>query len=676
MKCRRCIAPLVVSGLAAAFFFCDAPPLPPDPSESAAIDQERSLNALTSRGDTLIAGQAMLCTLVVTYPEYMDAYYVDISQSNTTKRIGSGTVTDTIVPVVLSIDDVGSWTLMITVVKADGKELTLDREVVILAEDPARDAGFDKVVSLRQLSERGDSLIAGEVVPCTLLTVFPTYLKNLQVILLNNSNYDVLKADSVVDSLIPLFLSIADTGTYSLRAKVTRTSGGFDSLVHTIRVVPSAKALPATTPDSTVYHVHIGDSVTLGFDFSDEDGSLFASIIHEVTVGGTEKDTAFYLTPVSSTRREWVVTAESYDTVFCLAQAIDDDKQKGAVVKCTVVVIDTVTPQLSLITTLPDTILNLPITIQAHVTDLSGIESVKFGDEVMSLTQDTAEIVVSALDSGETEVRICASDRAGNRDSIGITLRYYGEKTYPPELTISDQSIIEGQEFDTIYLADSVRLTDPSISDTVSFIADSLTWKVVEQPGKLVVDTLMGPPRVVISLPDTVLGSGDLLVEQVTITVTDSRGRADHVTAVFAVSGVNDQPVVTIGNQSKLCGFWFDTLKLGTSFADEEDDSTSAVRWEFEHGKHLRVDSVFTFTKDCSGFGGICVFRKYFTGRIVVVPKSAADSNWTGVDTVSFRVQDTDGAWSDTKKVRFSRSTDCIILPLKKPLDTAWRKEE
>ncbi len=643
---------------------CAAPPLPTDPAEDARIDQNRSLSTLTILGDSLVEGQELLCTLMVTKPGYVDSYFVDISRENTTIGIEEGVVKDSLVPLVLSVGDgdTGQWTLLVTILKTNGEEDRLTREIHVRQADSSRDAGLDPLRSFRQISSRNDSLSAGQAIICTLVTRFPSHLDNYQIMLSGQSSSRVLASGNTVDALIPFYLSIAEPGTWTLKATVTRTAGGADSLLKTIHIVESDNSLPTADAEQGLYTVHIQDSVTVGFELEDTDGSLLASIFRLTSSEGTVIDTNVFLSASTTKRVERTIHGTSLDSLFCFVHAIDNDQQVSATAQCTVVVIDTADPELSLISNLPDTILNLPVTIRALVTDQSGIDSVTMGGDLMSVIGDTAEAVLSSLDSGITVKTIRVRDRAGNQTTLDVELEFYGEKSYPPELSISGQSIAEGQAFDTIYLMDSVSITNPQITDPASYKLDSLTWTVAGEPGKLAVDTLMGPPRVVITSTDSTLAVGETVSEVISFQVMDSRGQVDEVNLAFVVTGVNDKPVVTIGNQRKQCSAWFDTLSLESSYYDEEDPANLTGRWDFSGGTHLKVDSVMHYKESCvPGFG--CIVLPVFTGRITVVPKAVADSNWTGTDTLTFRVQDSDGAWSEEKEVTFSRTTTCIIQP-------------
>jgi len=218
--------------------------------------------------------------------------------------------------------------------------------------------------------------------------------------------------------------------------------------------------------------------------------------------------------------------------------------------------------------------------------------------------------------NGERSVVFTVADPAGLKDSKALSLKATAVNDAPVLAKIPDQTIEEKASFAPVNLLALVNDPDNAKETLVWTISGAKALKASIEKGILTVAT-----------PDK-FWSG---AETINVTVVDPSGAKAMQSSTFTVKAVNDAPVIgEIKPQTIDEGKTFELIDV-TKAVSDPDNKTSELVWTHSE-KHLKVE--FNQAKQ--------LFR-------IVAP----DTNWFGIDTITFTVTDPAKA-SATKAVVFT----------------------
>jgi hypothetical protein len=160
--------------------------------------------------------------------------------------------------------------------------------------------------------------------------------------------------------------------------------------------------------------------------------------------------------------------------------------------------------------------------------------------------------------SGSEIITFRATDDSLEYDEDAATFTVNEINDAPVVSGIPDQTINEGEDFDTIYLDDYVIDVDHEDS--------TIDWT---HTGDYELNVKIKKRVATITTPTTDWSGVDTVI----FTATDDSSATDSDTAIFTVDEINDPPVVTIANLSIEEDSSFETIELDTVVTDESDDS-------------------------------------------------------------------------------------------------------
>lgn len=516
-----------------------------------------------------------------------------------------------------------------------------------------------------------DTIPVNSVYLCTAQVQYPHFIDSFSVIRATESGRTEKIAGGVLggDSLLTFTVLYAETAPTTVMVLLFK-SILVDTLTRNVYVVSTT---PTVKPLQNKKRVDVEQACILQFSATDPDSNLLGYLLD---VNGSS---ATYTSFLSSERASALIATtfsagslqSLHDSLLVYrVTVLDADSQFSTPACCTLLVSDTISPEITLLLPLGGDsvyiVKKLPQTFGAVVVDNWGVDSVKFaGKRAQFSGGDTVLFVVNKLDSGVTTDTFAAWDRSGKISVKNVQFRYNGEKVYPPQITTIFQTVNEGEQFDTVFLDTKVTITDPD----ATYPKDSLRWTVVIDSidSGMVVQYDSLKRLVIVRGP-----SGELFRDKIVVlslTVTDSKGvvTVNHG-VTFVMVEKNDPPKITLNGQGRLFNLPFDTLKLDTCGFDPEKNAQ--LSWVVSRGKYFMPDSLYTVR--CTGIGGktdICL--RSFTGKVAIIADSSAfavapASQSSFIDTLVFTL--TSVTVQDTaivqKKVLFSWSKLFVIKPI------------
>lgn len=213
---------------------------------------------------------------------------------------------------------------------------------------------------------------------------------------------------------------------------------------------------------------------------------------------------------------------------------------------------------------------------------------------------------------GAVKVTFTATDGEGASVSTSANFTIKSINDLPIVQKAPDQTIEEGNEFDTFNLNDLVSDADDDIS--------KIKWTVTG--GNQLKAEIDKYNTVSIKIPNTDWNGP---TETFTFTATDSKGGSAKFSSSFTVKSVNDEPVLEmIKDQTIDEGKQFAPVNLAAVVKDV-DHAFDKLKWSFSGNKDLKIQ-----------LNG--------TQATIAVP----DSNWNGSESITFKVTDPEGATTET----------------------------
>ncbi|MBN1154506.1 T9SS type A sorting domain-containing protein [candidate division KSB1 bacterium] len=263
-----------------------------------------------------------------------------------------------------------------------------------------------------------------------------------------------------------------------------------------------------------------------------------------------------------------------------------------------------------------------PVQLQGSATDPGVLDILIYewdldGDNIFETIGEVVQSPQYASgDSHWVVLRVSDDDLGIDVDSALIVI-----DNQPPVVgNIFDQMINQGESFSAISL--DAFVNDPDNPDS------TLEWTII---GAINLSVIINEQRIasIVPLSEDWVGS-----ETITFLVTDPGGKSASDTATFTVNDLNDPPVITeIPDQARLENEKFDDIQLDIYVDDPDDDDTS-LSWS------------------CVGAENFMVTITDHIATIAVV-----DSEWAGIDTVSFIV-------SDPKGLKDSADVTLTVYPI------------
>lgn len=210
--------------------------------------------------------------------------------------------------------------------------------------------------------------------------------------------------------------------------------------------------------------------------------------------------------------------------------------------------------------------------------------------------------------NGAAVITFSVSDPDGAKASKSASFTVNSVNDIPSLKKMSDQTVEEGNDFNTVNLDELVADSDHPVT--------ALKWQVTGNQ-KLMVN--IDKNRVfTVKAPDREY-SGP--VEELTFTVTDPEGGSASTRAKFLVKSINDAPEMKeITSQSIQEGASFAPVRLDEIVTDL-DHQDAQIKWTFMGNKALKVQ---------------------LEGRVARIV--APDSNWHGEESITFTATDPEGA--------------------------------
>ncbi len=230
-----------------------------------------------------------------------------------------------------------------------------------------------------------------------------------------------------------------------------------------------------------------------------------------------------------------------------------------------------------------------------------------------------ATLTLPGIDwNGSETIAFIATDPGGLSDSSAAVFTVTAVNDTPQVSDIPDQSIPEGGNFQPISLDDYVSDVDNEKS--------SLTWNASTS---VYFDIQIDPlTRIATAAPLDSEWNG---AENIRFTATDPGGLSDSDTALFAVTAVNDTPLVSdIPDQTISQGGTFAEIQLD-SYVSDMDNADSEIVWSSSGGNHLTVN--------------------IDENRVATI--SPENPTWSGSETISFTASDP-GNLSGSDTARFT----------------------
>lgn len=626
------------------------------------------LTLIVTSNDSLVVHKEYACTLKVTHPELVDSFYLSLAPSGGADSIFQKeivTAADSVIFFRLTVNTTGAYSLKAAIINKDKTKVTQNKPITVYPSPSPQ---------LSWILPQKDSLIIRKEYTSSMTVTHPEQADSFFAHHITETT-DTIIARGKASGAFTFKFIIPTVGNFSLRVVITTLSAAKDSLT---RYFIGYALAPVVRPDSTSFHVYLpADSFTFSFTVTDPDSNVRFGYTWLDTTSASMKSTAFLsLKPfhetLTRTVKGNVLLPGLHAPIVCMANALDADSQFSQTAVCTLYVIDTTSPAVTLLSpaNVNDTIKTFPLIIKALASDLAGINSGTFNGAVMLLKRDTVSFkdtlidTVSSLDTGKHADSIVAVDNSGNKGRLSFSLIYQGKQLYSPEIKELSRATTEGHPFASLFLDTCVTIKDPGVTDKLKFAKDSLSWEIRDSTGKLLAYDL-NTHLFNIPFPTDTEWAGTIKL-MFKVWITSNVSLSYTAQPLFMVAEVWDPPVITLPNQS-VCGsdsIPFDTIYLDTiTTVRAPDNALSSLQWTFKNGSHLGASQISR--KFCRL--GICGILK--TRYVSVYPLVLADSKWTGTDTITFTVTDPGHPTQPTiKPVVFTRSKLCIII-IRPPLE-------
>ena len=612
-----------------------------------------------SPSDAMIAGQTIEnipdeiplasvypCSVSVLFPEFIDSFSVVVTVDMRAPEVvaGNSVGDDTLYLFDLMFPEPGEYSIALY--------LYQDSSII---DSFVTARTVRSLISNETVSAIPDSLPFKLFLPCTVSVHNPDCIDSV-IVVRSDSNGEYSRttvSGTTSEEDIGFDISFPDTG-FQVVGVLLFCGAYIDTLVDTLYVFST---IPIAAAAESVQRSFLDDGCSVEFTVSDPDSNLLK---YRLTAAGEGSEEVQFL---AGERHEATVSKSlplSYlvsltDTINLISLVVmDEDSQSSSVAVCTLMITDTLPPELtSTNTSLFDTvqtIVSLPDTIPLSVNDNWQVDSVKFDGQLLTIGDSgDAAVQLVQLDSGRTGHEIEVWDRADTRTARSVELYYSGPKVYPPVIASIIQTINEGEHFDTVYLDDFVTITNPD----PAYTKDSLEWSIA-------IDNADSGMTVHFDSVDRTLfiqaPSGEIYRNRMvtlSVTVTDpldvSRTR-NGVT--FMMVEQDDPPRITINGQIRKFGTPFDTLKLDTCGYDPE--GKGVLSWTIEKGNYFYPDSVEV--KHCLSIGINPICRWLFTGRVAIVPDTAKTNHVvlgaTISDTLLFTLKNTTAEVTTSKSMK------------------------
>jgi hypothetical protein len=621
------------------------------------------LALFVTANDSLIVHKDYPCTLKVILPELVDSFYLSLTPAGGADSILKKeimTAADSVIYLHLAVNATGAYSLHAGLINKDKTKITVNRNITVYPSP---------VPQLSWILPLKDSLIIRKEYTCSLAVTHPEQADSFFVRRIIGTT-DTLLASGKASGSLTFKVAIPTVGTFSLRVLITTLSAAKDSLT---RNFTGYALVPVVIPDSSSRHIYLpADSFTFSFTVTDPDSNVrFGYTWLDTATAATQSTPFMSLKPFhesfTRTVKKDALLAGLHTPIVCKANALDADSQFSQTAVCTLFVLDTTSPAITLLSpaNVNDTIKNLPVVIKAVASDLAGIGSGAFNGTVMLLKRDTVSFkdtlidTVSSLDTGKHTDSIVVLDNSGNKGHLLLSLIYQGKQLYRPEIKELSRATTEGHAFASIWLDTCVTIKDPGVTDKLKFAKDSLSWEIRDSTGKLLAYDLNTHLFTVPFPSDTEWAGTIKLTFKVWVTANPTL--SDTKQPLFLAAEVWDPPVITLPNQS-VCGADstpFDIIYLDTiTTVRAPDNALSSLSWTFKNGSHFGARQI---SKKICKLGGICGI--IITRYVSVYPLLLADSKWTGTDTLTFTVTDPGHPEQPTiKSLVFTRSKLCFII--------------
>jgi hypothetical protein len=510
-------------------------------------------------------------------------------------------------------------------------------------------------IELETLTRLPGESAVNTVFACTVSVLYPEFVDSFALFQSVNDASPVKVSGTPVgdDSIIVLSIEVPFPGTYTFSFLLYKTIGT-DSVEASVTVFATT---PSVTAPVTSQNVPIGDSASFSFSVADPDSNL----LEYAYSGGVFNDKKYPFlaseradaTIICSISADQVKSLHDTIMVFSITAA-DEKGQVSPAVLCTLLVTDTVAPDIGTVEPLGDSLYSvavLPDTIRLTVQDMWRVDSVKYGGgRVLFSLGDTVVVPLGSLDSGITRDSLEAWDPAGNRAVKTIKIHYAGAKVYAPKITPFFQTINEREQFDTVFLDQKVTITDTA----ATYGKDSLHWSVAidTADNDMVVHYDSLRRALMVEAPQ-----GEIFHNRIAVlsaTVTDPSGVSSMLHGItFLMVEKNDGPVITCRGQKKIFNSVFDTLILDSCGYDPENNAR--LYWTIERGTYFYPDSLHTIV--CPSQKGTgrdpldpiivgCFLN--FTGKVRIAPDTTLTKAFpltqdTLVDTLRFTVKSVTG---------------------------------
>ncbi|MBN1130411.1 MAG: hypothetical protein JXA71_15570 [Chitinispirillaceae bacterium] len=534
-------------------------------------------------------------------------------------------------------------------------------------QDPWADPENAKIRDDRSLTSLPSRINMYQEYPCSLFVMLPGLADSIAVVIGHSGG------DTVLWRLGPLtaadtaiaFSLVFPAGVQSpLKVYLYRQNGNVDSLIKTAQF----RHPPEATPASTSYTTYINMPSTVAFTLSDPDGDLRACHIWIDSTSGQAIVPPLNRTGTGATV-SYAVSSPSFDTLMVLAQAFDSTGNASALTRCTVFVLDTVTPRLTLIRLSPsinDSIVNkLPCSLLVKVLDDSPIDSAVYAinpllTRPMAMINDTVALaVIAELDSGANYYEAQAWDRAGNHGKLRIPIHYTGSTGFKFTFSnIIDRTINENGTFLSINLDNSITLDPPPVG-VPNWKAD-VTWQIQETKPDSGIRVTLNPTTRVVSF--AVVDSEWNGSEAFTFIANWNDAATGSAFAIYTVLPVNDAPVIKLKAITKVAKRAFDTVWADTCVKDPDHIPTS-LSWtqDTSWGKiytllwlsRLVIGAPEAMAPSATIIDPGTIFIDLWKRRWAIVPKNSRTMFLVGstyTDTLRLIARDPLGA-SDTQNV-------------------------
>lgn len=539
--------------------------------ENARIDTARSFATLPP---VLTSFQAYRCTLYVFLPQLADSVKVLRRQGGRDSTVMARhdlTRSDTALPMAFA--------------------LTSEAQPVLAAYLFRKNGGIDSLI--QSFSAQHPGILAMTVPPkatvfreytCSLRVFLPELVDSIAVVFSNaggGAPVTTLKDFAAADSTLSFSFTVTSGDQHTLHAAVFCGGVKVDSAQRTLLI----QYPPSLAPDSQQYRVYTHDTAGVRFAISDPDGDIQECKVWFDSTTGTSFSPPLSGTDRAATSISLPVSAPFFDTIVVMAQAVDSSGNGSAFAQCTVFVMDTASPRLSLIHVAPsidDSIVNtLPCSLFVRIIDDSPIDSAAFVINPllmrpMTVINDSvAMAIIAELDSGLNMNEVRVWDRAGNAGSLPVHILYTGTTVYRFTFrNIVDRTINENGTFPSINLDSSINIDPPPVG--IPNWRAAVEWQVLEtKPDSGINANFNAATRMVsFAVPDNEWNG----VEAFTFIANWPNNASGYAGATYRINPVNDPPEITWKSVTKIAKRDFDTILADKSVIDP-DNAVSSLTW-------------------------------------------------------------------------------------------------